>query len=195
MTAYRVHPRRGTLLAAAAVVTVLASPVLAEAVPPLYDGKNTTFEVIPGSILRNGEGFTSGIVTTLFKGGTIKGTGTCSQAACPVDFNGQTVYARRSRLRLVTPAAAQQGTGSGGVAGQVGTALGILKPIDHSLRRGDQGLDVLHLQEALNKNGAGMVIDQNYGRGTVEAVRKFQQSKGLDADGVAGAKTLRALGL
>ena len=199
MTAYRVHPRRGTMLATAATLTVLAAavvtPAAAEAVPPLYDGKNTTFDVTPGSILRNGEGFTSGIVTTLFKGGTIVGAGTCSQAACPVTFNGQTVYARRSRLSLPTKAAANPGTGSGGIAGAVGTALGVLKPIDHTLRRGDQGIDVLHLQEALNKNGAGMVIDQNYGRGTAEAVRKFQEAKGLEADGVAGAKTLRALGL
>lgn len=199
MTASRVHSRHRVwlALAAAAASLTLVTPVLAnEPVPALYDGKNTTYDIQPGSILRRGEGFLSGVVTTIGRDTSVQGDGTCSQAACPVLYNGEHVFARRTRLSLRTGPANSAASGNGtAVKPIIGGGVTFQGKIDHTLRRGDKGEDVLHLQEALNKFGAGMTIDRNYGRGTREAVRNFQRSKGLEDDGVAGPATLRALGL
>ena len=68
MTVSRVHSRHRVWLALAATAASLAltAPTrAAEPVPELYDGKNTTYDIMPGSILRRGEGFLSGIVTTV----------------------------------------------------------------------------------------------------------------------------------
>lgn len=54
---------------------------------------------------------------------------------------------------------------------------------------------VRQLQEALNRNGASVDVDGEFGPLTEAAVRAFQQSKGLDPDGVAGPVTLTLLGL
>ena len=199
MTVSRVHSRHRVWLALAATAASLAltAPTrAAEPVPALYDGKNTTYDIMPGSILRRGEGFLSGVVTTVGRDVTIQGDGTCSQAACPVLYNGEHVFARRTRLSLRTGGANNANSGDGrAVKPIIGGGIVFQGTIDHTLRRGDKGEDVLHLQEALNKNGAGMVIDKNFGRGTREAVSNFQRTKGLEADGVAGPATLRALGL
>ncbi len=63
-----------------------------------------------------------------------------------------------------------------------------------TLRKGSRGPAVKQLQQKLyargfNPNG----IDGVYGNGTVTAVKKFQKSKKLKADGVAGPSTLNAL--
>ena len=63
-----------------------------------------------------------------------------------------------------------------------------------TLRKGDEGPDVVSMQLALTElgylNGAS---DGNFGTGTMNAVKKFQQDNGLDADGIAGKLTLEAL--
>lgn len=63
-----------------------------------------------------------------------------------------------------------------------------------TLRKGDQGPEVVTLQAALVElgylNGA---TDGNFGTGTQTAVRKFQEENGLDADGIAGKMTQEAL--
>ena len=61
------------------------------------------------------------------------------------------------------------------------------------LMHGSKGLAVLQLQRALNKNGAALHDDGDFGDATEKAVRAFQLKKGLVADGVAGEKTLAAL--
>ena len=62
------------------------------------------------------------------------------------------------------------------------------------LRKGDRGVHVRQLQGALNCLGfdAG-AVDGAFGKGTESAVEKFQESRGLRDDGVAGARTLDAL--
>ena len=62
------------------------------------------------------------------------------------------------------------------------------------LRSGMQGSAVADLQTRLQALGyySGK-IDGDFGSGTKAAVQAFQQVNGLDADGVAGAKTLGAL--
>src|SRR4051812_43663369 len=52
---------------------------------------------------------------------------------------------------------------------------------------------ILWVQAALNMQGQGIAIDGVYGDGTKKAVAAFQEAKGLDVDGWAGAKTQEAL--
>lgn len=64
------------------------------------------------------------------------------------------------------------------------------------LKQGDNGDDVKTLQQCLARNGFNPgEIDGMYGQGTVAAVIAYQKSEGLLADGVAGPRTLLALGL
>lgn len=65
-----------------------------------------------------------------------------------------------------------------------------------SLHQGDTGDDIGHLQQALLQHGFNPgAIDGEYGQGTVAAVLAFQKSEGLLPDGVAGPRTMFALGL
>lgn len=61
---------------------------------------------------------------------------------------------------------------------------------------GSSGDEVKQIQTKLKDWGyySGNV-DGVYGSGTYEAVKKFQSSNGLAADGVAGSQTLQALGI
>lgn len=173
-----------TVAAALAAVAVAATAAVAQSVPALYDGSTTTYTLTPGSNLRLGDSFTSRIVVTLWQGGQLKGVGTCSQTSCPVAYDGQNLFARRTRLKLPGFAGGTSaGSGSGSAA------------ISRTLRRGDEGNDVMRLQEALNRAGAALTIDRTYGRGTRAAVETFQRSRGLKVDGVAGPATLQALGV
>jgi murein DD-endopeptidase MepM/ murein hydrolase activator NlpD len=69
------------------------------------------------------------------------------------------------------------------------------------LQHNDQGPDVKHLQEALNKAGVRDAQGQPlpttgfYGDKTEAAVRSYQQQHGLEVDGKAGKDTLTALGV
>lgn len=65
-----------------------------------------------------------------------------------------------------------------------------------ALKLGDRGLQVEQLQKALAAGGfySGKITGV-YDQPTAEAVRKFQQSKQIPADGIAGAATQAALGL
>ena len=65
-----------------------------------------------------------------------------------------------------------------------------------TLRRGNQGETVEELQALLNaKFGFSLEIDGNFGKATETAVKEFQKAHGLTADGVAGPKTWKALGV
>ena len=59
-----------------------------------------------------------------------------------------------------------------------------------TLRKGSRGSEVTRLQQALQALGFyAMKVDGVYGKGTVTAVKAFQQSTGLKADGIAGPQT------
>lgn len=62
-----------------------------------------------------------------------------------------------------------------------------------TLRNGDRSQAVRLLQQQLNHNGAGLLVDGHYGDVTEKAVRAYQLKLGLVADGIAGSKTLAAL--
>ena len=61
-------------------------------------------------------------------------------------------------------------------------------------KEGDSGANVVKLQQALELLGYySGEIDGDYGAGTVAAVKKLQKKRGMNADGIAGASTLRVL--
>ena len=63
-----------------------------------------------------------------------------------------------------------------------------------ALRQGASGPDVTALQQKLKDLGFDPNgVDGHFGAGTRDAVMAFQQSKGLQADGIAGPETLAAL--
>jgi len=62
------------------------------------------------------------------------------------------------------------------------------------LRVGSRGAEVVRLQQRLHKLGFYRgPLDGLFGGGTDSAVRAFQKSAGLDADGIVGPKTWKAL--
>ena len=91
--------------------------------------------------------------------------------------------------------ATDTGTGTGGTDTGVGTGgQPDQVPVNETLADGDSGPAVSTLQQALNELGFDVgQPDGDFGPATVEAVRAFQESVGLPADGVAGPQTLRAI--
>src|SRR5438270_11867572 len=62
------------------------------------------------------------------------------------------------------------------------------------LKQGSSGPDVTEMQQKLKDLGFDPNgVDGNFGPGTTSALKAFQQSKGLQADGIAGPATLAAL--
>lgn len=80
---------------------------------------------------------------------------------------------------------------------KVGTEMSLPESETRTLlKRGMTGEDVRKLQARLIELGYGLPkygADGEYGSETVKAVKEFQTDKGLDADGIAGEKTLAAL--
>lgn len=64
------------------------------------------------------------------------------------------------------------------------------------LKKGSSGQQVKQLQQKLNAAGFNCgTVDGIFGTNTYNAVRKFQESKGLKVDGIVGTQTAKALGL
>jgi hypothetical protein len=64
-----------------------------------------------------------------------------------------------------------------------------------ALSLGDSGPEVTKLQTKLKAAGEDIDVDGAFGRNTMAAVMDFQSKNGLTADGIAGPKTLKALGI
>lgn len=63
------------------------------------------------------------------------------------------------------------------------------------LRKYSTGEDVKALQRLLNRsNNADLAVDGQFGSKTLKAVKQFQKIKKLKVDGIAGEKTITALG-
>jgi peptidoglycan hydrolase-like protein with peptidoglycan-binding domain len=69
------------------------------------------------------------------------------------------------------------------------------EPADGSLRTGVEGPRSLQVQQQLIALAIlpSTAADSKYGPGTAAGVRRFQESKGLVVDGVAGSNTITAL--
>jgi putative chitinase len=61
------------------------------------------------------------------------------------------------------------------------------------LRRGSDGPDVIVLQNELVEAGFKVLVDGDFGQNTEDAVRAFQTSRALEADGIVGRGTWDAL--
>jgi peptidoglycan hydrolase-like protein with peptidoglycan-binding domain len=64
---------------------------------------------------------------------------------------------------------------------------------DRALHPGDKGADVKILQKDLNKVGIAVHSDGTYGSATKAAVVRFQRWAGLEATGLVGPTTIKAL--
>ena len=103
-------------------------------------------------------------------------------------------------LNRYAVAAPVQGNGQGNGAGQgqgsgqgQGTADAAALQRALPLQQGTAGAAVRALQLLLNRKGARIVVDQEFGPMTANAVRGFQAANGLGVDGVVGPRTLAAL--
>ena len=77
-----------------------------------------------------------------------------------------------------------------GAASLTAAALGGTPPTSRpTVRRGSRGAHVQNLQQLLG----GLAVDGIFGPKTEQAVRMFQQSKGLKVDGIVGRNTWAAL--
>ena len=65
----------------------------------------------------------------------------------------------------------------------------------NTLKKGSKGEDVKTLQKALIKLGFSLTADGDFGAKTETAVKSFQKSKGIVADGIVGNKTWQLLGV
>ena len=76
-------------------------------------------------------------------------------------------------------------------------SLAVMQPISEVLSKyGYRGAEVVQIQKKLKNLGYyNGDTDGVYGTGTKNAVVRFQRDRGLTADGIVGANTLRALGL
>ena len=75
--------------------------------------------------------------------------------------------------------------------------IGLYLPVSYALSKyGSRGEEVKKIQTKLKQWGyySGN-IDGIYGTVTFNAVKSFQKKNGLDVDGIAGEKTLKALGI
>lgn len=75
--------------------------------------------------------------------------------------------------------------------------IGLYLPVSYALSKyASRGEEVKKIQTKLKQWGyySGN-IDGIYGTGTFNAVKSFQKKNGLDVDGIAGEKTLKALGI
>ncbi len=69
-----------------------------------------------------------------------------------------------------------------------------IKSVPAASKEGDSGSKVVKLQQALYLLGYySGVIDGDYGEATKDAVIRFQKNRGMNADGVAGAATIRVM--
>lgn len=78
-------------------------------------------------------------------------------------------------------------------APQTGTPVVIPQTTPPLLKKGSKGQYVRNLQAELNKHGAALKVDGDYGQRTEAAVKSFQRGRGLKVDGKVGPQTWGAL--
>lgn len=94
-----------------------------------------------------------------------------------------------------TAASSTTASGTGATAASNSTAASSTAPPKPTLlKTGSSGAEVKQLQQQLLDLGYWLeAADGNYGQTTQQAVMAYQKAAGIDADGVAGPQTLKAL--
>lgn len=69
----------------------------------------------------------------------------------------------------------------------------LVSDVSGMLRLGSSGKAVREVQAALNRTGATLKIDGDFGPSTRDAVKVFQKAKGLKVDGVVGPATMKLI--
>lgn len=112
---------------------------------------------------------------------------------------------RMPRLRFAVAASAASAAAIAGVAVSAGTANAATArsapaPIKLSSAQcptdvsyGQKSGCVTELQELLNKHGAHLAVDGDFGPATLAAVKSYQSAHGLAVDGIVGPKTKASL--
>ncbi len=69
-----------------------------------------------------------------------------------------------------------------------------IKSVPSACKEGDSGSNVIKVQQALSLLGYySQTIDGDFGENTKAAVMRFQENRGMNADGIAGAATIRVM--
>ena len=80
-------------------------------------------------------------------------------------------------------------------ATEIGEAAATSEGISGPLNVGDEGTDVIVVQERLAAEALPVTVDGVYGQETADAVTAFQEQEQLTVDGVVGSETGEALGV
>ncbi|HNH46396.1 MAG TPA: peptidoglycan-binding protein [Myxococcota bacterium] len=114
------------------------------------------------------------------------------QASHALGIDGVVGPRTASSINSALGGSQNNGSSGGNSGGSSGGASGQLdgKP---ELKKGSRGALVKTLQSYLNKYGASVVVDGDFGSGTQAAVMAFQQANGLSVDGVVGPRTASTL--
>lgn len=107
------------------------------------------------------------------------------------DRNGGTVMRRRRRASFWNAGFIDLGLEVPAAPAPPPAAAVLTGP---EMRRGAKGDGVRVLQAHLNRHGAGLNVDGDFGPATDRAVRAFQAAHGLAVDGDVGPRTWAALG-
>lgn len=65
--------------------------------------------------------------------------------------------------------------------------------VDRVIKRGMRGVDVEAVQKSLRRFGSKIDVDGVFGPGTERVIKDFQQSNGLEPDGIVGARTAHVI--
>jgi peptidoglycan hydrolase-like protein with peptidoglycan-binding domain len=144
-------------------------------------------------LIRDGAGTDKRVLTTLYKQGTIAILqGGSAQASGYTWLKARaanvTGWIRGDMLRVLTKVEEQ-------LLNQVGDPDAPKTASYRTLSLGSTGEDVMRLQQELNRLGylQSAYVTGTYNGQTVDAVKAYQQSKGLFMDGIAGSNTQHKL--
>ena len=112
----------------------------------------------------------------------------------PRDYTGSDPHTNHVHISVMQSVAAENNTQTWRLAGGVVVVStgGSRSPLP-MLQQGSQGGGVRKAQALLDVFGAHLVVDGDFGPATAAAVRSFQGSHGLQADGIVGPLTWTAL--
>lgn len=132
-------------------------------------------------------------VKTLHEGDKVTITGS-KGSWYKVTVGKKTGYVAKKYVSVGGSSSNSSSSGNSSGSSSVNAKIKDLGSAPASSKPGDSGAKVKKLQKALKIRGYySGEIDGNYGESTKKAVKKFQKSVGISADGVAGKKTIQKL--